>query len=123
VCLALAGTQEELSLVSAQLLANLERDQRVTILWLSKLQALWEQGGYPMVGFTDRMTPDLQFDHVIFVNTGADTATLQIRIEPDSNPRLFVLGTRIEHSTGRLPSRPPTPGRRSEARVSPISLP
>jgi ferredoxin/flavodoxin---NADP+ reductase len=93
VCLALAGTQEELSLVSAQLLANLERDQRVTILWLSKLQALWEQGGYPMVGFTDRMTPDLQFDHVVFVNTVADTSTLPIRIEPDSDLRLFVLGT------------------------------
>jgi ferredoxin/flavodoxin---NADP+ reductase len=93
VVLALAGTQAELSLVSAQILANLERDQRVTILWRSKLQALWDQGGYPMVGFTDRRTPDLQFDHVIFVNTGADTATLQIRVEPDSNPRLFVLGT------------------------------
>lgn len=92
VVLALTESHEELSLVARQLLTRLERGQRITILWHSVPTELWDQGGYPMVGFADRMTPDLQFDHVLLVREPGDRANVETRVRGSSSERIFKLG-------------------------------
>ena len=64
--LCFTGVFEELSSESRRALATIERDQRATILWRSAPDGLEDVGGFPMALFSDRRTPDLQFDHVVF---------------------------------------------------------
>jgi ferredoxin--NADP+ reductase len=55
-----------LSRLARRHLLRLEAERRATILWNSRPDGLGEVGGFPMVYFGDRRTPDLQFDHVVF---------------------------------------------------------
>jgi ferredoxin--NADP+ reductase len=55
-----------LSRLARRHLLRLEAERRATILWNSRPDGLGEVGGFPMVYFNDRRTPDLQFDHVVF---------------------------------------------------------
>lgn len=94
VVLSFGGRYENLCLISRQLLEGLERDQKVTILWQSTPVTIWDQDGYPMVGFGDRMTPDLQFDHVLFVTEDSTPPPeLQTSVDDEAAKRLFVMGS------------------------------
>lgn len=67
VVLAAGGmSPHRLSPVGAQLLSELERERRATLLYSSKPAQISEADGFPMAEFNDRRTPDLQFDHVVF---------------------------------------------------------
>ncbi|HUO47107.1 MAG TPA: hypothetical protein VM470_09800 [Acidimicrobiia bacterium] len=67
VVLCLGGTDPAtLSRLARGQLLRIEAERRATILWHSQPEAIEDVGGYPMVFFGDRRTPDLQFDHVIF---------------------------------------------------------
>lgn len=60
-------------------LLRLEAERRATILWNSRPDGLGEVGGFPMVYFSDRRTPDLQFDHVVFrLGAGQDVSLLEV---------------------------------------------
>lgn len=65
VVLSFTGEYGNLSLVARQVIERLEREQKATVLWRSRPVHLWDTDGFPMVGFEDRRTPDLQFDHVV----------------------------------------------------------
>ena len=49
-------------------LRRLERERRATLLYRSLPDQISEVDGYPMAYFSDRRTPDLQFDHVVFAS-------------------------------------------------------
>ena len=67
VVLCLGGTDPgTLSRLARRQLLRVEAERRATILWHSQPEAIEDVGGYPMVFFGDRRTPDLQFDHLIF---------------------------------------------------------
>jgi len=67
VVLAAGGMNpRRLSPVGAQLLNDLERERRATLLYRSLPEQIADVGGFPMAYFNDRRTPDLQFDHVVF---------------------------------------------------------
>jgi ferredoxin--NADP+ reductase len=69
VVLAAGGIDpNRLSPAGDQMLRRLERERRVTLLYRSTPTEIVDIGGYPMVYFGDRRTPDLQFDHVIFAS-------------------------------------------------------
>lgn len=70
VVLSFTGEYEYLSLIARQLIERLEREQKATVLWRSDPVAVWDVGGFPMVDFRDRRTPDLQFDHVVVAGEG-----------------------------------------------------
>ncbi|MEL7209446.1 MAG: NAD(P)-binding domain-containing protein, partial [Actinomycetota bacterium] len=55
-----------LSPAADKILRTLERERRATLLYRSMPDAIGEVEGYPMAFFSDRRTPDLQFDHVVF---------------------------------------------------------
>jgi len=65
VVIALDGDLSALSMLARQTLERLEREQAATVLWRSFPKAVGAVAGFPMVGFGDRRTPDLQFDHVV----------------------------------------------------------
>ncbi|GIU91746.1 MAG: hypothetical protein KatS3mg011_0652 [Acidimicrobiia bacterium] len=88
VVLCFRGRSEELSLVSRQLLEQLEVGQEATILWRSAPDEIVDVGGYPMALFGDRRTPDLQFDHVVFVDDGAEAPVERL----ERGPGVFVIG-------------------------------
>jgi len=69
VVLAAGGLEpERLSPAGHLLLQRLEHERRATLLLRSTPQQIVETGGFPMVYFGDRRTPDLQFDHVVFAS-------------------------------------------------------
>lgn len=49
-------------------LRRLERERRATLLYRSTPDQIAEVKGFPMAYFSDRRTPDLQFDHVVFAS-------------------------------------------------------
>jgi ferredoxin--NADP+ reductase len=52
-------------------LRRLERERRATLLYRSVPDEIALVDGFPMAFFSDRRTPDLQFDHVVFASTRA----------------------------------------------------
>lgn len=73
--LALGGAHpEDLSRLSRGNLLRREAERRLTILWHSRPVAVEDLGGEPMVTFNDTGTPDLLFDHIVFMGdpAGAD---------------------------------------------------
>lgn len=65
VVIALDGDMSAISMLARQTLERLEREQAATILWRSFPKTVGAVAGFPMMGFGDRRTPDLQFDHVV----------------------------------------------------------
>ncbi|MGH8874301.1 MAG: hypothetical protein ACRDVM_03485 [Acidimicrobiia bacterium] len=70
VVLCLTGPMNRVSSLSREELLRLEAERRLTGLWHSRPIAVEDVGGFPMVFFDDRQTPDLQFDHVVFALGG-----------------------------------------------------
>ena len=64
-----------LSPAGEHMLRRLERERRATVLYRSIPTEIGEIGGYPVAYFSDRRTPDLEFDHIVFATT---------RYRPDS---------------------------------------
>lgn len=58
-----------LSPAGENMLRRLERERRATILYRSVPNQIGEISGYPIAYFSDRRTPDLEFDHVVFATT------------------------------------------------------
>ena len=77
-------------------LLRLESARQATIFWHSHPTSVLDVDGFPMVSFSDRRTPDLIFDHIVY-NTGTgDPAKhldrLGITVESVSKPAaLYVL--------------------------------
>ncbi|MDH3683187.1 MAG: NAD(P)-binding domain-containing protein, partial [Acidimicrobiia bacterium] len=55
-----------LSPAAENMLRRLERERKATLLYRSVPDSIGLIGGFPMAFFTDRRTPDLQVDHVVF---------------------------------------------------------
>jgi ferredoxin--NADP+ reductase len=91
VVLAFTGDYEDLSLVAGQMLERLEREQKATILWQSLPTSVWETEGFPMVGFDDRRTPDLQFDHVLFADEPGVAPVVEVTGEAAVSSSLFTI--------------------------------
>jgi len=76
VVVCLGGTNpSSLSRLARRQLLRAEAERRATILWNSQPDAIEDVGGYPMVFFDDRRTPDLQFDHIVFRLNNASVGT------------------------------------------------
>lgn len=58
-----------LSPAGENMLRRLERERRATILYRSVPNQVGEISGYPIAYFSDRRTPDLEFDHLVFATT------------------------------------------------------
>ena len=83
-----------LSRLARRHLLRLEAERRATILWNSRPDGLGAVGGFPMVYFNDRRTPDLQFDHVVFRLGGGDAnllETLGIEVDGLSDEAVYML--------------------------------
>ena len=77
VVLTLGGADlGSLSRLARRHLLRLEAERRATILWNSRPDGIGEVGGFPMVYFDDRRTPDLQFDHVVYRLGAGDADSL-----------------------------------------------
>jgi ferredoxin--NADP+ reductase len=59
-----------LSRVTLGALLRREAERRLTVLWQSRPVSIEDIGGEPMVAFDSPGTPDLVFDHVVFVDDG-----------------------------------------------------
>jgi ferredoxin--NADP+ reductase len=95
-----------LSRLALRHLLRLEAERRATILWNSRPDGLGDVGGFPMVYFNDRRTPDLQFDQVVFRLGGGDGNLLNsfgieldgltdeavYLLDPSSEPRAVEAG-------------------------------
>lgn len=114
VVLAAGGMNpRRLSPVGAQLLSDLERERRATLLYRADPAQITSVDGFPMAFFNDRRTPDLQFDHIVFSSgrravvpetVGATDAALD-------TGRVWFLGTDDETPEGRPSSPGATIGR------------
>lgn len=90
VVLCFTGRMGDLSIVAGQMVEQLEREQRATILWRTAPDTLVDVGGYPMAMFADRHTPDLQFDHVV-VLTVPTVAASPLKVEEDAAERVYLI--------------------------------
>lgn len=61
---------DDRSRVGRTILQRLEAERLATILWRSTPVEIADAEGLPMAYFDDRRTPDLQFDHVVWVGDG-----------------------------------------------------
>lgn len=114
VVLAAGGMNpRQLSPVGAQLLGDLERERRATLLYRADPAQITSVDGFPMAFFNDRRTPDLQFDHIVFSSgrravvpetVGATEAAL-------ATSRVWFLGTDDETPEGSPSSPGATIGR------------
>jgi ferredoxin--NADP+ reductase len=68
VVLCFTGRLDGLSRLSRQLMEEIEREQKATILWNTTPDEIIDLEGFPMAVFADRRTPDLQFDHVLIAD-------------------------------------------------------
>jgi ferredoxin--NADP+ reductase len=108
VVLALDGETPGVSMLGRHTLESMERDQTATILWRSFPETVGAVAGFPMVGFGDRRTPDLQFDHVVLA-LPAKGAELPMPVEIDKShaDSLFVItedGSHAGPGVGVTPS-------------------
>ncbi len=92
VVLALDADISGISMLSLQTLERLERDQTATILWQSLPEAVGAAAGLPMVSFSDRRTPDLQFDHVVLaLPVKSPALSIPVSLGADTEQSLFVI--------------------------------
>ncbi len=83
---------DDLSWLTQETLVELEHERRATILWQSEPDSLEEVGGFPMAYFSDRRTPDLQFDHVVYVLPGASAAESGLATSLSDDRAYLVIG-------------------------------
>lgn len=67
----------DLSRLVRSLLLRGEAERRLTILWHSRVKAIEDLGGFPLVVFDDVGVPDLVFDHVVFAGEPAAGEAIQ----------------------------------------------
>lgn len=79
-----------MSFLARRTVRRLEAQRLITIFWRSRPIRVYELGGYPMVAFDNRQTPDLQFDQVLVS-------------EPDSSADRLLESSGIEVEKGPLP--------------------
>lgn len=92
VVLALDGESTGLSVLARQTLERLEREQAATVLWRSFPRTVGAVAGFPMIGFGDRRTPDLQFDHVVMALAAKSPASpFPVELAEHNQDRLFVI--------------------------------
>jgi ferredoxin/flavodoxin---NADP+ reductase len=92
VVLALDADISGISMLSLQTLERLERDQTATILWQSLPEAVGAAAGFPMISFSDRRTPDLQFDHVVLaLPVKSPALSIPVSLGADTEQNLFVI--------------------------------
>ncbi len=77
-------------------LLRIETERKATIFWHSHPTAVFDVDGYPMITFSDRRTPDLVFDRIIYaLGTGERSRhldRLNIALEAVSEPpSVYVL--------------------------------
>ncbi|MDH3306332.1 MAG: NAD(P)-binding domain-containing protein, partial [Acidimicrobiia bacterium] len=89
---------DTLSRISRSVVDQLEHDRKITIFWHSQVSAIDILDGHPMVTFVDRMTPDLQFDHVLFELgddlTGDPLVALGLSVDEDACPDVAIMRDR-----------------------------
>jgi ferredoxin--NADP+ reductase len=75
VVVAFEGSFSDLSHLAQDTLVGLEHDRLVTVFWQSRPDEVQSVDGFPLVYFTDRRTPDIQVDHLVYVgSTGIEEA-------------------------------------------------
>jgi ferredoxin--NADP+ reductase len=67
VVLAFSGRITSLSRLARETIASLEHRREVTALWHGEVEEVVDSHGFPMVYWTGRMTPALQFDHIVTI--------------------------------------------------------
>jgi ferredoxin--NADP+ reductase len=104
VVLSLPSTSfDSLATLVRQDLLEIESSRRAAILWMAHPEEVIDVDGFPMVTFSDRGTPDLQFDRIIYDLGGADLAGRLKRIgitlqsEHDGPAAVYVLSDQ-DHS-------------------------
>lgn len=103
---AFTGRVTSLSRVAREAMASAEHRREVTVLWRSEVEEVVDVDGYPMVFWTNRMTPALQFDHVIFVVPGLhshdhpDTASAIMTVDPMADEDHLVGPARVWETIG-----------------------
>lgn len=104
------GSVQHMSETSRLVLSEYEVERRITLLWRADVETIQEVGGYPMVYFEDRQTPDLQFDHVVFAVQARhfdDTLGFTVTSETmNATPRVLLLGDPETVSDDELPTVP-----------------
>lgn len=68
VVLSFSGRVTSLSRLARETIAALEYRREVTVLWEARVEEVVDSHGFPMVYWRGRMTPALQFDHVVTVS-------------------------------------------------------
>ncbi len=105
VVLAAAGLDPKLlSPAGDNVLRTLERERRATVLYRSVLDTLAVVDGFPVAYFADRLTPDLEFDHVVFASRRrlADPSTVGLTEAAAESGRVWFVGSESD-AGGRFP--------------------
>lgn len=108
VVLAAGGMNpRRLSPIGEQLLGELEKGRRATLLYRSVPAQIADVDGFPMAYFNDRRTPDLQFDHVVFSSgrTAVTPETVGATEAALASQQVWFLGEPDETS-GPAPTAP-----------------
>lgn len=71
VVLSFSGRVTSLSRLARETIASLEHRREVTVLWQATVEEIVDSHGFPMVYWKGRMTPALQFDHVVTISPAA----------------------------------------------------
>ncbi len=105
VVLAAAGLDPKLlSPAGDNVLRTLERERRATVLYRGSLDSLALIDGFPVAYFDGRMTPDLEFDHVVFAASRVlvDPSSVGLTGEAAASGRVWFVGSEAE-AEGRFP--------------------
>lgn len=91
-----------LSPAAENMLRRLERERKATLLYRSIPDAVGEVAGYPMAYFSDRRTPDLQFDEVVFApnRTTVDAETFGVTPAALASGLIWFQGSEDEEQEG-----------------------
>ena len=105
VVLAAAGLDAKLlSPAGDNVLRTLERERKATVLYRGALDSLAIVDGFPVAYFDGRMTPDLEFDHVVFAGSRVlvDPSSVGLTDEVAASGRIWFVGSESE-AAGRFP--------------------
>jgi ferredoxin/flavodoxin---NADP+ reductase len=92
VVLVFLSALEDLSWLTREVLLAMEHDRRVTVLWNSRPDSIEDVDGFPMAYFSDRRTPDLQFDHVVFALPEVTSEVTGPEVTTENPTALAVVG-------------------------------
>lgn len=92
----------KLSHAGERWLRRLERERRATLLYRSMPDQVVEVDGFPMAYFSDRRTPDLQFDYVVLASERSATPATGVGLTDAANAtgRVWFIGSEGEAVDG-----------------------